>query len=111
PTTGRFLLLIVMVVGGIGALVGDLVHTSIRYRPFLDAVRGCIASVPNDSELRACLDSEYRITAWFQLGGALTMVVLSLLLLAFAPMLIQRRHRLKPATIEGAHGRVTELAR
>jgi Zn-dependent protease with chaperone function len=110
PTTGRFVLLIVMVVGGIGLLAGDLVHTSIRYRPFLNALRGCLDSTPDLFGLRGCMDAEYRMTAWFQLGGAATMAILSLVLLAMTPGWIQRRRGLKPATVAEAQGRVAQLA-
>lgn len=110
PTTGRLVLLIVTVLGGIGLLAGNLVHTSVRYRPFLDAVRECFATTPNDAEVRSCLDAEYRITAWFQLGGLAVVALLSLVLLILVPVWIKRRNGLKPATVEAAQSRVAELA-
>ncbi len=110
PTTGRFLLLIVMVVGGIGLIAGDLVHTNFRYHTFTQAMRDCLPGAADYTQLRTCMNPQYRYVAWFQLGGAATMVILSLLLLAFVPGLIQRRHKLKPAAIEGAQARIAELA-
>jgi Zn-dependent protease with chaperone function len=110
PTTGRFVLLIVTVLGGIGLLAGNLVHSSVRYRPFLNMVRDCIASTADDAELRTCMDAEYRITAWFQLGGLVVVSLLSLMLLILTPVLIRRRNGLKPATVDAAQNRVAELA-
>jgi Zn-dependent protease with chaperone function len=112
PTTGRFLLLIVVVLGGVGMLSGTLTYNSVRYHPFKDALRACIDSGANDLGFatRTCMAPEYRVIGWFQLGGAVVMALLGLLVLAFSPLVASRRHKLRPATIEGAQARVAELA-
>jgi Zn-dependent protease with chaperone function len=110
PTTGRFLLLIVVVLGGIGMLTGDLVHTGMRYHQFVTEVAACLDTTADYVELRTCMNPEYRLIAWFQLGGAVVMVLLSLVLLGLAPVLVRRRHKLRPATIQAAQARIAELA-
>lgn len=109
PATGRFLLLIVTVLGGIGLLAGNLIHTSVRYQPFLTVLRTCIATTA-DEDLRDCMAGEYRIIAVFQLATLVAVALLSLILLALTPLHIVRRHRLKPATVASAQNRVAELS-
>lgn len=126
PTTSRFLLLIVALLGS-GLFVGDWLHSQVAGPDWVDATLACatlaqeqaagldaLAQVDTgQSVLDTCRANTEGVRAVFVLGGAVVVGLGGLVALYVAPQVIRRRRRLRAlgAGLEPARQRFAELAR